>query len=57
MSNFVFIKAEWPDLHDAASKAEAYSDLNPQGPEGVFDSTQVDELIALLANIRAHAVA
>ena len=23
MSNFSFLKAEWPDLHDAASKAEA----------------------------------
>ena len=23
MSNFAFLKAEWPELHDAASKAEA----------------------------------
>jgi hypothetical protein len=22
MSNFTFIKAEWPELHDAATKAE-----------------------------------
>lgn len=22
MSNFAFLKTEWPDLHDAASKAE-----------------------------------
>src|SRR5437879_11014151 len=28
MSNFAFLKSEWPDLHDASSKAEAlaYSD-------------------------------
>ncbi len=23
MSNFTFLQTEWPDLHDAASKAEA----------------------------------
>ena len=25
MSNFAFIKAEWPELHDAATKAEGLS--------------------------------
>ena len=34
-----------------------FTDLNPQGPEGVFDSTQVDELIATLSQVRARAVA
>ena len=34
-----------------------FTDLNPQGPEGVFKSAQVDELVALLAVIRARAVA
>ena len=34
-----------------------FTDLNPQGPEGVFDSTQVDELVAVLDQIRARAVA
>lgn len=34
-----------------------FTDLNPQGPEGVFDSTQVDELISLLGEVRARAVA
>jgi hypothetical protein len=24
MSNFTFLKTEWPDLHDEASKAEAF---------------------------------
>jgi type I restriction enzyme R subunit len=34
-----------------------FTDLNPQGPEGVFNSAQVDELVSLLSNIRARAVA
>ena len=34
-----------------------FTDLNPQGPEGVFDSAQVDELIDLLSEVRARAVA
>jgi type I restriction enzyme R subunit len=34
-----------------------FTDLNPQGPEGVFNSTQVDELVALLSQVRARAVA
>ena len=34
-----------------------FTDLNPQGPEGVFNSTQVDELVKLLSQIRARAVA
>lgn len=33
-----------------------FTDVNPQGPEGVFDSTQVDELIGVLTQIRARAV-
>lgn len=34
-----------------------FTDLNPQGPEGVFDSAQVDELVTLLSEVRARAVA
>ena len=33
------------------------TDLNPQGPEGVFDTAQVDELVSLLDEVRARAVA
>jgi type I restriction enzyme R subunit len=34
-----------------------FTDVNPHGPEGLFTSTQVGELISLLADIRATAVA
>ena len=34
-----------------------FTDLNPQGPEGVFNSAQVDELVALLSHVRERAVA
>jgi len=34
-----------------------FTDLNPQGPEGIFNTTQVEELVALLAQVRARAVA
>lgn len=33
-----------------------FTDLNPQGPEAVFSSTQVDELVGLLEEVRARAV-
>ena len=34
-----------------------FTDLNPQGPEGVFSSAQIDELLELLSQVRARAVA
>lgn len=33
-----------------------FTDLNPQGPEGVFKPSQVDELIAVLGEVRARAI-
>jgi type I restriction enzyme R subunit len=34
-----------------------FTDLNPHGPEGVFNSAQVDQLVELLSEIRARATA
>ena len=34
-----------------------FTDLNPQGPEGVFDSAQVEELITVLSQVRARVAA
>ena len=34
-----------------------FTDLSPQGPEGVFSPRQVDELVSLLGEIRQRAVA
>ena len=34
-----------------------FTDITPQGPEGLFASAQVDELIATLLRVRATAVA
>jgi len=34
-----------------------FTDLNARGPEGLFDSRQVDELVSLLSEVNARAVA
>jgi type I restriction enzyme R subunit len=34
-----------------------FTDLNPQGPEGIFNSDQIDELVGLLSQVWAKAVA
>ncbi|MBP7638003.1 MAG: hypothetical protein KBA18_09020 [Kiritimatiellae bacterium] len=34
-----------------------FTDLSPQGPDGVFTSAQVDELLALLDRVRERALA
>jgi type I restriction enzyme R subunit len=43
---------------DAALLYESpFTDLTPKGPEGIFSSEQVDELISVLGQIRATAIA
>ena len=34
-----------------------FTDINPQGPEGVFTSAQVDDLVLLLQEIRERSAA
>jgi type I restriction enzyme R subunit len=34
-----------------------FTDITPQGPDGLFPSAQVDELVSLLSDVRARAVA
>ena len=34
-----------------------FTDLNPQGPEGVFNPEQIDELLSVLSDVRSRAVA
>ncbi len=33
-----------------------FTGLSPQGPEGIFNSRQIDELVTLLSQVRARAV-
>ena len=43
---------------DAARLYESpFTDLTPQGPDGLFSTMQVDALLAALAAVRATAVA
>ena len=34
-----------------------FTDVNPRGPDGVFSSAQVDQLVAVLTEIRERAAA
>jgi len=34
-----------------------FTDISPQGPDGLFASPEIDELVALLDEVHAHAVA
>lgn len=34
-----------------------FTDITPKGPDGLFPSAQVDELVSLLSDVRARAVA
>jgi hypothetical protein len=58
-SPFAFLQAEWPEVYEAADKAAGaahsespFTDLTPHGADGLFTSTQVDELKAVLAQVK-----
>lgn len=34
-----------------------FTDLTPRGPDGLFTSSQVDDLVKILASVRARAIA
>ena len=34
-----------------------FTDITPQGPDGLFPTTEVDQIVSLLSDIRARAVA
>jgi type I restriction enzyme R subunit len=43
---------------DAALLYESpFTDITPQGPDGLFTSPQVDELVLILDEVHARAVA
>jgi type I restriction enzyme R subunit len=58
---FVNLMVDHLTEHGAMDPALLYespfTDLNPQGPEGVFTSAQVGQLVTLLSQVRASAVA
>ncbi len=50
-SNFTFLQAEWPGLHEAASKAEAFA--NPDARTACFYARRVTAVEALKTAQRA----
>ena len=51
-SNFDFLQAEWPDLQDAASKAESLAHPDPRAAcfyaRRTLEQPELDELFATL---------
>jgi type I site-specific restriction endonuclease len=58
---FVNLIVDYLTEHGVMEGARLYespfTDLSPRGPEGVFSSAQVDQLVAVLAEIRERAAA
>ena len=69
---FQFLRAEWPDVHEAAAKAAAavhpdpraaclygspFTDVTPRGPDGLFTPPELTELLAILDDVRSAALA
>lgn len=44
-------------MEDPAIYESPFTDLSPPGPDGLFTSAQVDELVAVLGKVRETSVA
>ena len=59
--DFVEMIVDYLTLHGAMDAAILYefpfTDITPQGPDGLFTSTQVDELFSILEEVYTRAAA
>jgi type I restriction enzyme, R subunit len=44
-------------INAAALYESPFTDITPRGPDGLFSSAEIDELIRVIDGVRAHAVA
>ncbi len=58
---FVDMIVDYLTLHGAMDAAilyeSSFTDITPQGPDGLFTSTQVDELFSILEEVSTRAAA
>jgi len=46
------------DVMDASLLYESpFTDITPQGPDGLFPTAQIDQLVSLLGEVRQRAIA